>query len=500
MKRKILASLMCLLMMATLLPVGSVAAEEVVFLTNGDFEGGADANGVPIGWTEFDRDSTSAVYSCTLIDEADIPAEEVSAVTPHNGTSFKIQGNVDYYQKLNNLVSGKQYLIEGYVNAPVNNQGPQVFIGKGNYTLTTGTNAEQIFNRFLNGADSSGIDKKTNGWLRFSAVFRYSPDAATSLGADWYLVLRNLNDNPVYYDSISVTELSDNVLFYEGFNTFTNSTNDLLPNVIRYSTVLNNNYGGVGAVDSDNNGVCEIAASANFRQVGLTLTPGPVVDTACTIRLSFRARLGTGTVTSLFVGPYTDTYANPTGYQLTLSNDWKYYEIIMDYDPSVWSSFKFYKGATADGGKWHLDDIMVEKVNDAFVGTGKTLNDPTVTTYTAPAGLTMTTRQYATTSYTATETIKPFVRFATAEETDTALTMTAVYKNEGSKRQLVNVITETLTATASEAAYSTKSMDLSTLGLTAADGVTYTVKTYLWNDSTLKPLADDVVIPIAVAQ
>lgn len=505
MKRKILASLMCLLMMATLLPVGSVAAENAEILTNGDFEGGVDSNGIPNGWTEFDR--VSAEYSSGLITGEDIPAESVTAVTPHKGASFKIKGNVDYYQKLNNLVEGKKYLVEGYVNAPVNNQGPVVFIGRGNHALTTAGNAVLLFNYYRNGAPTTGAGETltTGGWLRFTNVFQYSPNAANSVGGDWYLVLRNLNDNPVYYDSISITEVSDNVLFCEQFNTFANHIeNDLKPSILD-TTVIDLNYGGIPVVDSGKNGVLEIPGGA-LRQTGMTLSLDNVVTGSATIRVSFRAKNNSGTtgLNTVYVGPYPNAYGTPQGVTLDLSQndgDWTYYEFIFDYTNGSWNKFKIYKGQfTSSSETWYLDDLVIEKVGDAFVGEGKTLTGPVETVFTDPEGLTITSRQFLDAPVLSTETVKPFVRFATAEENgDTALTMTAVYKNEGSKRQLLNVITEKLDATASAAAYSTGSIDLSTLGLTAADGVTYTVETYLWDDGSIKPMTNKVSSPITVA-
>lgn len=512
MKRKLFATLLCLLMMATLLPVGSMASENSAetILSNGDFEKGVE------GWTQ------NGSSEATVIETSDVPVEGgETVVSPFKGKALKLSGKTDYYQVLSGLTEGEQYIVTGYVNAPVTNDSARVFLGRGAYSPSSGSYASAVYNKYQFNNDDSLVIPATNGWTKFTFVFEYNVAAnqpaaseAENIDKNYYLVLRNTKDSgaPSYFDEIKVQSFNDEVipgekvLAYESFEAYTvdyNLTHSLTNSIWDASSkpkgesrVINGE--GVWYTKENTNATqVTLATSSKFNQL---------CEDGDFLHLRFRAKNfeNTNTEAPTLGFQYNSTWPSPkriSGIDTALNNgDWVNYDFWVHYDSTLWNKIVICLAAN-DG--WLLDDIVLSVANDAYVGTGKTLgtNEATFTSSNTNATKTFTVKRRASAEipYTNAETVSPYIYISTKEEAKTAFTLTAVYKNAGGNRQLVDVIAETLNATASADAYSTKSIDLSTLGLTAAEGVTYTAETYLWNEGIIKPMKNKVVMPITVA-
>ncbi|MBE7063046.1 MAG: hypothetical protein E7390_04550 [Ruminococcaceae bacterium] len=517
MKRKLFATLLCLLMMATLLPVGSMATEtaETPLLQNGDFEGVVDSSGNPNGWAYYSYDADKGAER--------IVTDATAAVQPQSGEkAVKIKGGSDnsrtyFYQRLMNLEAGKKYLVEGYINLPSES--------KFSAGICMGTSAEayQFTNSsiaFVNMYSSGLISaKKTDGWIKVAKVFKYEPSSADE---KWFLTFRAISATDIYLDNFSIEECDS--IYKNGMDDYSGSTS------LSIGTFIN--LGGFSSHLIDKNGEGYVESTAmrgqNILQIKLSDLKKfiPDLSSAQTLKLSWRLKIVEKTVLDdidrwdLNLRFIKTGLSTNYGYKMTCvdSGEWADYEFYFKWDPDNNSFDQIQLSGlyayTASGteinnntnpysAKCQVDDIAIDIIGPAYIGSGKTVHsvpvnakysnsDPAV--YVVGYGRTKTEAQY-----NSDETVTPFTRFATTQQSDSALTVTAIYKNEGSSRQLVDVITETLDATASATAYSTKSIDLSTLDLVAAEGVTYTAETYLWNDGTITPMKNKVVMPITVA-
>ncbi len=526
MKRKLFATLLCLLMMATLLPAGSIAADVVAtnMIPNGDFE--ADfvrISGVTRpaeGWTSTLSSTTKGEYGKISRVETDTYGEGEDAVVVNpavkESTHFlkfeKLQTEESTPTRITypisaatGFVEGKTYRAEAYVYIPENNGAvgllfcasdtsdrgtPQLYVGAGNFGIAT------------------------NGWVKLEYDFVYTAADANGTGYDLSIRMVGTTANVAYFDEVKVYETDTTSLLscYSPLN--------LGQDVKAFSTnpsssVPEDEYALRTEPGNDSNFVILVPSKRLADQSNNTPYPVKVPVSASRIasydvddfvKISFRVKVISSTIpendivlslrannTKFVAG---QTYIN-VGITIPSDkvNSWVNVEYITHANNAT-DNFAFKKN---DGYDYYLDDIDIVPVSESFISDMSVWNEYDGTRQGSDGTTTYWLKAYwgvKGNSLTKDDTIFPKFWFKPDTATDKALAAVAVYRKDDVKRTLVDLKLDHIVASdALEPICYDEQIDLSTSGLEPGN---YEVEYFLWNNSGLLTLSDSVSIPVTI--
>lgn len=482
MKRKILASLMCLLMMALILPVSGMEVESLIgenVLVNGDFEIASEEKPVlPEGWTAF--------AGGQLVQE--------DALAGNNAYYMKSSGTTTttLSQKLTMLSAGKRYMLEGYVNLKkAVDKGVRVYIHQ-NGSTKAGMNY------------SNTVANPTDGYTKISYLF--------TGGENYELVISVLGDGTeAYFDNFAIYE-TDNLVKYEGGMDRLNS--DLVADISSWkqytgiSDEIMKPY--VDKTEGFNNYTAQIVSMSNSEvaaQYPLDLYYDNVtVQNSDILKVKYRVKVLSSAVQAEDITLTIRTqdtktaninYALPVVIPKDKVNTWMDVEIILPRFSYAW----FTRHATCD---YLLDDFEVSKLKNSGISDKKLISRtefPFPETVTPAMPMRVVSIFESVASVNTSDVIYPYVYYVNSTETETkATSLVAVYKKEGATKQLLGLAIEGISSKSGIPGFFKQGINLSQYEMVAKDGVTYTLESYLLNGANLEPLVKNTKLMIAPSQ
>ncbi len=528
MKRKLFATLVCLLMMATFLPTVGMATDTAI-LVNGGFEDDLAE------WTQITGGENTTTFSVV---ESDSIGEGEGAVTilPHSGSKMlKITGagRKFFHQELKNLKPNRRYMFEGYVNIPVSGAGPKIMI-------TDSLNLEAHVNyKSVLGWYTKGMTETTDGWQKFTRMLTYEDLVKAGVDTKSFTISNTIDGN-VYFDDISVRELDEDVLFRHEFETFTNdqgtftdagalialtpATNtDSSPVASVYATADGNaikiKSNGANGQDALKISLCNMSSGALLP--GYKYPDGFSLPNGTPLLLRFKTKplnIVTEGTTEYQAGVRTYYNGGTAGAWVTCkvgvdTTEWTQHEMWFPMN-SLMQLYILRGTADVD---WLIDDIEICLAKDIYVENNATIHTTLGDTFTDAKTTDVFLRSSVKKDiYTSSDIFAPFIRLSTKEAAKRALAVTAVYKNAGGYRQLLWVATKNMEATSSMDSYYNPyettlnanfkagihyvmgDVDLSTLNIVEEEGVTYFAETYLWDVAKMQAVTGKIVKPITV--
>ncbi len=545
MKRKLFATLLCLLMMATLLPIGSMAAVEYTgenLLKNGGFETTQAKDAAqPSNWNTLVIDGQAEKGTDYMLISGE---EDGETVQPYSGDyAYKMIGKNSYdvetskysriyiYQTLPELEVGKHYVLSGYINI-TEASGARVFIGQGTGYGGTATGGAMAY---------TGEDLTTNGWKKFS--FLLSPTEETGVQFTVSCVLNN--KGTVYLDDLSFYEKKNDTILAESGEL------EALHNDGAFSAPAAAYFDGYTKEGTNYDYVAEngqimikmrgLASSSGIKAMypyynkrlfvkengNYVSTPVSVGDI---VKLKFDAKLVSENTD--LAGSYTCTVVHNAGQMygsISIPSDalnkWvtvEYWFEISQYEQD--GSTKMFTNLSESGfsvgvrqplpgeaGK-ATADLLIDNfelyVDDgSYIGAGKTISTAsgikevkdTTDTSLVIASASWNSRVSINEAYSSDEPIQPFVYYTNASEAETAVNaFSAIYeKPENGPKRLVAMANVPKTVATGASTSTTIPLSLENLELDADK--TYCVETFLWNGSSIKPIVGKTEVSLTVA-
>ncbi len=528
MKRKLFATLLCLLMMATLLPVGSTAADDVAtnMIPNGDFETDfVKISGVTRpaeGWSATLSSSTKGEFGKISRVETDTYGEGEDAVVVN--PAVKESTHFLKYEKLQTeestptritypisaatgFVEGKTYRAEAYVYIPENNgaDGAEGFLFCDSATSDRGSPRLSV--------GAGDFATVTNGWVKLQYNFVYTAKDETGKGYDLSIRMTGTAAKVVYFDEIKVYEINSNsLLSCSGFFNLAQDISDLSTGS---SSVAENEYALRTEPGNTSNFVILVPAIGLVDQQKNTAYPVkvPVSASKCSsydlddfVKISFRVKIVSSTVPEADVmlpiranNTLFGVSQNYIGAGITIPSDKVNSWVNVEYITHANKATAAYSFGSIEGYDYYLDDIDIVPVTESFINDMTLWNEYDGSRKGADGTTTYWLKLYwgvKGDSLTKDDTIIPKIWFKPDTATDKALAAVAVYKTDDVKRTLVDIKLNYLEASDTlEPICYDEQIDLSTSGLEPGN---YEVEYFLWKNSGLLTLSDSVSIPITI--